>query len=266
MAAGESGPASSTSPAVGRALDVLQYLARKLEAVPAASIVRDVGIPRSSAYHLLRVLLDRGFVVYLPEARGYALGPAALDLASADVHHDQLERFARPILAATADRIGLTVHLGVLRGHNTLYLIKAQPTRPAEPEPTLVTAVGVQLPGHLTANGRAILAQLGADHVRALFSRPGDFVSRTGRGPRSLAELQTKLDAERAQGYSEERELIAPGLRSAGVAVFDLHDAAVAAVSTTWRARVATHELDDVVDRLRVGAQEITKRLQGRAR
>lgn len=49
--------------------------------------------------------------------------------------------------------------------------------------------------------------------VAALFPRPADFVSRTGRGPRSQTELLRELAAERAQGFSEEVELIASGLR-----------------------------------------------------
>ena len=54
---------SSTSPAVGRALDVLLYLAGRSGPVSGAAIMRDLGMPRSSAYHLLDVLTERGFVV-----------------------------------------------------------------------------------------------------------------------------------------------------------------------------------------------------------
>lgn len=39
---------SSTSPAVGRALDMLGYLAERAGAVPASTIARDLQLPRSS--------------------------------------------------------------------------------------------------------------------------------------------------------------------------------------------------------------------------
>ena len=68
---------SSTSPAVGRALDVLLYLARRSGPVSGAAIMRDLGMPRSSAYHLLEVLTERGFVVHLPDQRTYGLGVSA---------------------------------------------------------------------------------------------------------------------------------------------------------------------------------------------
>ncbi|HOQ53758.1 MAG TPA: IclR family transcriptional regulator [Micropruina sp.] len=253
---------SSTSPAVGRALDMLTYLAQRTGTVPASTIARDLDLPRSSVYHILTVLTERGFTVYVPEARGYALGAAAYQLSSAFTLHDQLERLARPVLRTVAAAAGITVHLGILRGASTMYLLKQLPPTHSELEPPLVTAVGVLLPAHLTANGRAILSQLPIEQLRALYSKPGDFVSRTGRGPRSLGELQTALALERAQGWSEEVELIAAGLRSAGAPIFDLHGQPVAALSCTWRARVMLREPSELIGQLISGAGEITRRLQ----
>lgn len=255
--------ASSTSPAVGRALDMLTHLAGHAGTVQASTIARDLGLPRSSVYHILTVLTDKGFAVYVPETRGYALGPAAYQLTSASSLDEQLERLARPVLRSVAASAEITVHLGILRGASTLYLLKEHPPRESELEPPLVTAVGVLLPAHLTASGRAMLAHLPPAQLRALYSRPADFVSRTGRGPRSLEELQTALALERAQGWSEEIELIAAGLRSAGAAVFDLHGHPVAALSCTWRSRVPLREASALVAHLRAGAAEITRRLQG---
>lgn len=253
---------SSTSPAVGRALDILSYLAERTGAVPASSIARDLALPRSTTYHILAVLTERGFAVYVPEARGYALGASAYRLTSAFTLHDQLERMSRPVLRTVAATAGITVHLGILRGASTLYLLKEHPPRQSELEPPLVTAVGVLLPAHLTANGRAILAHLPPAQLHALYSRPGDLVSRTGRGPRSVEDLQTALALERAQGWSEEVELIAAGLRSAGAPIFDLHGQPVAALSCTWRSRMALREPSELIAQLVNGAKEITRRLR----
>ncbi|WP_279579262.1 helix-turn-helix domain-containing protein [Fodinicola feengrottensis] len=61
-------------PAVRRALEVLRLLAARPGPLPASAIARELGLPRSSAYHLLSVLADQGFVIHLPEERRYALG------------------------------------------------------------------------------------------------------------------------------------------------------------------------------------------------
>lgn len=253
---------SSASPAVGHALDILTFLSHHIGSVPAAVIIREVGLPRSSAYHILSVLVEKGFALYLAESRGYALGPAAHRLVSPYAIHERLERLARPVLRRLADEHAITMHLGILHGPNTVYLLKESPTREGE-EPQLVTAVGVLLPAHLTANGRAILAQMVPDQVTALYPRLGDFVTRTGRGPRSQADLVRDLQAERERGFSEEIELIEKGLRSAGVAIFDLHDQPIAALSATWRTRILARDPQEVVRFLREGADEITARLRG---
>ncbi len=255
---------SSTSPAVGRALDILTYLSRRPGCSAASVVARDLALPRSSTYHILTVLTERGFTVYVPEARGYTLGPAAFTLTSAWTLHDQLERLARPIMRRIAGELGIIVHLGILRGTDTVYLLKEFPPKDTGLEPELVTDVGVLLPAHLTANGRAILAQLSDAAVRALFSRPGDFVTRTGRGPRSIGELLAELAVERTRGWSEEVELVTSGLRSAAAPVFDLHGQPLAALSCTWRHRVVLREADQIVAALTAGATELTRRLRGR--
>ena len=57
----------ANAPAAGHALDVLTFLARHATPQPAAAVARELGLPRSSTYHLLAALVERGFVVHLPE-------------------------------------------------------------------------------------------------------------------------------------------------------------------------------------------------------
>ena len=257
--------ASSTSPAVGRALDILTHLGRQTGPVGAAALARDLGLPRSSTYHILTVLAERGFALRVPESRGWVLGGAAYGLTSAYSVHEGLERLSRPVMRALANDQAVTVHLGILRGPLTLYLVKEAPAAASPDEPSLVTAVGVLLPAHLTATGRAILAQLPETTVRALYTRPGDFVSRTGRGPRGLADLLGELAPERERGWSEEVELVTPGFRSVGAAVLDVHGMPIAALSATWRARVPVREVEPIVAAIRAAAAEVSRRLGGPA-
>ncbi|MFD0077294.1 IclR family transcriptional regulator [Streptomyces sp. NPDC127166] len=260
------GPASSASPAVARALDMLMYLAARPGLVQAATLARDLGIPRSSAYHILTVLTDRGFVTYVPSEQAYGLGVSSFEVGSAYLRHEPLERLARPILRATASRLGQTVHLGILHGAETVYLLKERPpARAGDVDIALVTDVGVRLPAHLTANGRAILAHTSEAQLRALFPRPGDLTTRTGRGPRSLPELTGELARERERGWSQEVELVSQGFCSMGVAAFDHNERPVAAISTTWRRHHGRHDTEEVRQALAQGAARLTAAVSGHA-
>ncbi|GAA1862967.1 IclR family transcriptional regulator [Pseudonocardia ailaonensis] len=254
--------ASSTSPAVGRTLDVLLYLASRPGPVAGAALIRDLGLPRSSAYHLLAVLTGRGFVVHYPEEQTYGLGLAAFEIGSAYLRHGPLENLGRPIARRLAAGTGEVAHLGILHGGDSLYLVKERPAHQDFPV-SLVTEVGVRLPASLTANGRSLLAHLSSAQVRALF--PGPLVRRTGSGPATLAALRALLATERDRGWALEDGMITDGMQSVGACAFDHTGTPVAAFSVTRRADRARDTVEEVAVLVRDATRELTSRLSGRA-
>jgi hypothetical protein len=74
--------------------------------VSAATIARQLDLPRSTTYHLLAELEQTRFVTRLPAERRYGLGIAAFELGSAYLRHDPLERLARPLLRVLVERVG----------------------------------------------------------------------------------------------------------------------------------------------------------------
>jgi DNA-binding IclR family transcriptional regulator len=251
----------SSVPAVSRALAVLRTLASHTGPVPAAVLARDLALPRSTVYHLLTVLEREGFVVHLPEARAYGLGVGAFELGSAYLRNDPLERLARPLLARLVEQTGHTVHLGVLHGRETLYLLKEQ-ARTAVP---LVTDVGVRLPAHLTAVGRSMLAALPRAQVRALYPNRDAFVDRTGAGPRTPSELRDVLARERARGWSVEDGHVTPGISSIAACVLDYGQRPAAAVGCTFpsSAIASDDERAELARLVRGVADRLARRLVG---
>ncbi|WP_370946999.1 IclR family transcriptional regulator [Amycolatopsis sp. cg5] len=254
---------SSDVPALRHGLAILRVLASRPGPVSAATIARELELPRSTTYHLLAELSDAGFVAHLPAERRYGLGIASFELGSAYLRHDPLERLAGPLLRKLVDKVGHTAHLGVLHGNESLYLIKERPVKPE----TLVTEVGVRLPAQLTASGRAILRHLEAPHVRALFPSASAFVLRTRRGPRSLAELRRTLTAERRLGWAVEDGNVTEGFASVACPVFDHGGRPLAAISVTLRHHCATEGCaetwPDLAGEVGKTARELTRRIGG---
>ncbi|MGV3562659.1 MAG: IclR family transcriptional regulator, partial [Nocardioides sp.] len=176
----------SQVPAATRTLRVLRFLASQPGPVPLERIARECDLPRSTAYHLLGVMVTEGFVAHLPEERRYGLGVAAFEVGSGYARQEPLQRIARRLVAGVADGTGESAHLAVLHGRDVLYVIEER----APGRPPLVTDVGVRLPAHLTASGRAILAYLPGPQVRALYPDKDAFVDRHGPGPSSLPVLR----------------------------------------------------------------------------
>jgi len=220
----------SQVPAATRALRVMRYLAGQPDPVPIDAIMRACGLPRSTAYHLLNTMIDEGFVVHLAEDRRYGLGVAAFEVGSGYTRQAPLQRIARRHLARLVDRTGHSAHLAVLHGRDVLYVVEER----APGRPPLVTDVGVRLPAHLTASGRAILAGLPAVQVRALYPDRTAFVQRHGDGPGSLSALRSLLQETRSRGHAEETGEVTPGLASVAAAVRDHNDYPVAGVAITY--------------------------------
>ena len=168
-------------PAATKTLRVLRFLASQPEPTSIDRIMRACGLPRSTAYHLLTAMAEEGFVVHLADEHRWGLGVAAFEVGSGYTRQEPLQRIARRLLADLADRTRQSAHLAVLHGRDVLYVVEER----APGRPPLVTDVGVRLPAHLTASGRAILAALPAAQVRALYPDAEAFVDRHGTGPRT---------------------------------------------------------------------------------
>lgn len=253
---------SSQVPAATRTVAVLRELARSPRPVSASALARSLTIPRSTVYHLLAVLEREGMVVHLPEERRWGLGVGAFELGSAYLRHDGLARLAGPLLRDLVATTGATAHLGVLDGRDTLYLLKEQPDRAA----VLVTEVGVRLPAHLTASGRALLAAESRAQVAARYPDRSAFADRTGRGPRTRAELRRVLAAEAARGWAHEDGEVTAGVWSVAAVARDHTGRGVASVSASRRGSGGGAEAPTLAAAVVEAADRLTGRLGGPAR
>ncbi|HET9079820.1 MAG TPA: IclR family transcriptional regulator [Trebonia sp.] len=248
----------SVVPAADQALAVLRYLGTQAQPAAAAAISRDLGLPRSTTYHLLDTLVRAGFVVHLAEDRRYALGVAVYELATGYGRQTSLQRLARTPLAVLVDSVGQNAHLAIMHGRDVIYVIEERATG----RPPLITDVGVRLPAHLTASGRALLAKMPGAQVRALYAEPGSFVLRDDRGPRSLSALRPLLTEARRRGYACEEGEVTPGFASVAAAASDRTGYPVAAVAVTFPSAEADQgERERLAARAGRTAAEISRRL-----
>lgn len=250
----------SRVPAAAHTLRILTLLAGARGPLPAAQIAGQLAIPRSSVYQLLDELSSHGFVLHYPEDRRWGLGPSAFELAGGFARQQPLARLGRPLLESLVDRLGESGHLAVLSGRDVLYLLEERAPR----RPSLVTDVGVRLPAHLTATGRAMLAALPAAQLRALYPDASAFTSRDDE-IWTYRRLKAVLDGVRRDGFASEHGEVTSAFASVGAVVCDQTGWPVAAIALTFRETDAVVEqLDDWTAAVRATANELERRIRPR--
>jgi DNA-binding IclR family transcriptional regulator len=248
----------SKVPAAQHTLRILRYLASRQGPVTAMSVARALDLPRSTTYHLLTVMKEEGFVTHLPEERLYGLGVWAAELSSAFERQVPIARIGRPILESLVDQLGESGHLAVLHGREVFYVVEVR----ARNRYSLVTDVGVRLPAHLTATGRAMLASLSPANVRALYPNRDAFVAfDPGGSAWSPARLRGMLQQTRQRGHALEEGDITQGLSSVALPVFDHLGLPAAALGITFPAKDTS---DSEQERILMALRKATNRLSSR--
>lgn len=259
--------------AVDKALTVLEVVVERAPRASLAEIAVQAGFAKPNAHRILQALVRRGYA--RTDGRGsYEPGPQVLALAGHVLASLDYASHARPALLALQERVPETVHFGVLSGDGIFYVEKLE----AKGAYRMASAVGMQLPAHSTAIGKAILAALPVEERTALLGRR-ELTQRTPRTITTRFALETELAEIARAGWAfddEENEL---GVRCVGAPVFGPAGRVVGAVSLSMPAfqlssdfarRVAAEVIDagaavsrslgapaDVVDRCENRAREL---------
>ena len=249
-------------PAAHQVLQMVKYLAGHGGPVRASTIARDLELPRSTTYQLLDVLREEGFLLHSPESQTYALSPLIASLGSSVETADALGRLAQPVLErlVAETRLPVVAHLGLLQHSDVVYASKIAARR----APAVVTSIGVRLPAHLTATGRAMLASLPAAQVDAIYP-PAPLSTRTGAGPRSRADLATLLSETRDRGWATENGDVTDDYASVAAAVVDHNGYPAAAVGLTFRGSTVDERQWLLLGRaVRSAADALSRRVRGK--
>ena len=243
------------SPAVERALDILEYLAGAGTAT-LADIVRDRGLPKSTAFVLLVTLRDRGYVIHNAEGR-YQLGLRLVNLGHSAVERIDITEVSQPVMSRLAADIKETVHLGVLSGTSVVQVGKAESPLAVK----LTSYIGQLRPLHSTAMGKTLLAFLPADEREDLLRR----ITLARKTPRTITRpevLRQELDEVCARGYAVDDEETNMGVRCVGAPIRNYTGRVVAALSVSGPAeRIPLSRVPEVAQKVMAGAQEISRAL-----
>ncbi|WP_067461015.1 IclR family transcriptional regulator [Actinomadura macra] len=121
-------------------------------AVPLAELVRRTGLHKATVHRLAGEMVANGLLERA--AHGYRLNGALFELSMRGSLERSLIEWSGPYLHELLERTHETVHLGILRDLEVVYLIKIGGRGPA----AAPSRIGGRMPLHCTAIGKALLA------------------------------------------------------------------------------------------------------------
>jgi len=150
----EAGKRRSSIQSIDRATAILKALASGPRRLGVSELAERLGLARPTVHGLLQTLQSHGFVEQDPYSDKYQLGPGLLQLGYSYLDLNELR--ARSIAHADhlASRTGAAVRVGVMHGSSVVVVHHV-----FRPDAAFgVLEVGIQLPLHASALGKAILA------------------------------------------------------------------------------------------------------------
>jgi DNA-binding IclR family transcriptional regulator len=194
---------------------LLDLLAQVREPQSLAALAGRLQLPKSSVHGLCATLVAGDYLRRYDDGT-FHIGPAVMGLANAFISRTSVaQEFALlwQGLDAPPDE---TIILSVLAGSDVVYVAARNGDRPLG----LAFTVGMKLPAHLAASGRAMLAFHEEAFVRGLYPL-GRLPRHAGRPAMGLKALLDELAATRERGYSIDDEGIREGVYCIGAPVFD---------------------------------------------
>jgi len=190
-----------------RVLDLFEFLGRWDTERTHTEIADELGIPKSSLTQLLKTLVRRGYLNYVPASKGYTLGPAIAALAKRSHEGQDLISAAQSILPGVVAEAHETCSLNILKGDKSEVVAAAM-----SPQRLHYTMrIGDTAPLYATSGGKALLAYLPADMVQEYFARV-HFEQITPNTINSVTRLKEELEQVRAKGVAFVYEEFTPGI------------------------------------------------------
>ena len=230
---------------IDKTLSVLEFISQNARGVSLADIVKTVGIPKTSAFRILEVLLSREYVTWNPESEKYAIGLKALEIGLSGLVGQDIVEISIPYLQDLSATVGETSFLAVYNSGDVVYLYKAEGNQSIVTTATL----GSRRPAYCTALGKAILANLPIEESDRIFDRPLEKL--TEKTIVDRIRLHEEFAEIRQSGYSVDDEGIEHGLYCLAVPIYNYTGGVVAAISVSGPVKRVTENRQRIIDELR---------------
>ncbi|NBV85931.1 MAG: IclR family transcriptional regulator [Verrucomicrobia bacterium] len=216
------------TPALDRALALLEYISAQSEGVTAAQIRSALGFSANLVFRLTRALMVHGYIERDLTGRRFLLSQKMLMLAQPKKEERSLGQMAWPTLCWLRDRTGESAHIGIRAGFECVVLERVIGLHLFK----FYVEAGARGPLHAGAPGKAMLAWLPEEELRRTLKE-------MSLGPLTKHTITSKEDFERElqevkkKGYAMDLGETLDGLHCLGAPIWNAEGRVCASVWIT---------------------------------
>jgi IclR family KDG regulon transcriptional repressor len=206
----------STHQSLRRGLQILETVAEMAEPPTLSQIARHTQLNRSTAHHILKALVDFGYLEQTPDALTYSLSSRLYRITQRNWTSEQLAEIAAPFLKDLSNLTGEGTSLAVMQeGAVTVAAAQEQ-----DGLLRVVQRVGETRPFYCTAVGKVLAAGLPDQELEAILART-EFVAQTPKTIASAADFRKEVMRVRGRGVALDNEEHLRGVRCLAAPVRD---------------------------------------------
>lgn len=213
-----------------KAMGLLNIVSSARNPMTFTELLRTAHLPKATLHRILATLMREGLLRHDPYAKTYRLGFRLLELAHEVWSDFDLRLAAQDEMVRLRDTLIETTLLAVLDGSSVVLVASEEAARDTSHK----SKVGLRVPLHATAVGKAILAYLDAPRQLALLQAL-PMQAYTGRTLTNLQDLRSELDLTRARGYAIEYQEHGDDVVAVAAPIFDIEGRPIGAVGISSR-------------------------------
>jgi IclR family transcriptional regulator, acetate operon repressor len=247
--AASSGDLTTATGTLGKAVALLDLVCQSERPLRFTDLLKITDQPRGSLHRQLRHLVTEGLLDLTPEG-DYTAGLRLLGFAAKAWARNSVRQLAEPHMASLHALTGETVHFGVLRQSEIVYLDKLESRQTVR----MHSQVGNAAPLYCTGIGKAALSCLDDTALGALVARMSfhSFTPATLSTPQALLADVAQI---RERGFAYDLEEHQPGICCVAAAIATADRSFVGGISVTAPAfRVSRAQLTEWAEPVRRSA------------
>ena len=240
---------------LSNAAAILRLFAPDRLEISVTEVSTMLGMPKSSASRLLRAMLEEGLLSRTANSPRYKVGNLLFEISQLYRLHSSLIEAVDEAMHAICRETGHTGYISILDGAEVLVIRMYQGSHALR----VFTPLGQRAPAFATAVGRALLARLPDETVRALHA--DGLAPPSPNSPQTIEELLAALSQIRRCGWAEASDEAIPGVGTIAVSGTDTGTGETIAFCISYPAsNIAAEEKNRIVSLLAAAGRKIAVR------